>query len=286
MDVDTLIKNGTHQWCPTCRAAIIPVAARMCQRCTSFGPPPETVQPTPKQPSSRTFNPPTPGSTTIFKTEELGELSRFEDLSLWIVAAGKPITQGSMRAVAAGVAKHSNGPALHAWRDTITKEALRVVEGKWRKLNIPVRLDVVLTLPPPKTLPAWLPLTADVGTPRVPPMTPPDVDKLLRAVQDALSPQDNKKKGEAVKGRDRRFQLLTDDSRIIDSSVRKTYARPRHTHSWALDYPGAVIRIAPVGQGIAPLPETTLMEPADFPEQAKALERAVRSRAGGVLLGI
>lgn len=283
MDVDTLIKAGSHRWCPACKNAIILAGKTCCSTCTNR--PANTVITTPVAPTTRTqakgkqFHPPAPGSPTRINPSALGELTRFDDCALWIVAAGKPETQGSMKAVG-GVVKHSNGKKLHEWRNTITKEALRTVAGQWESLNIPVRLDVVLTVPAPRTLPAWHPMETPDGTPpRVPPMVPPDVDKLLRAVQDALSPQDNKKKGELERTRDRRFKLLVDDSRIIDSSARKTYPSPRHTHDWALDFPGAVMRITPLGHPIEPLPASTLSEPGHLPDHVAELVKQLSTRA-------
>ncbi|ANE05453.1 hypothetical protein [Corynebacterium crudilactis] len=288
MNVETLIKAGTHQWCPRCKNAIILTASECCASCKNTPtnisvPKPASTVAAPTA-SGKRFLTPNPTSQTFIRPEALGELSRFEDCSLWIVAAGKPETQGSMKAVG-GVVKHSNGKKLHAWRDTLTKEALRTVAGKWTALNIPVCLDVVLTVPAPAKLPPWNPLeTEDSTPPRVPPMVPPDVDKLLRAVQDALSPRDNKKPGEIEKLRDRRFKLLVDDSRIIDSSARKTYPRPRHTHDWALDYPGAVLRISPVGHGVPALPASTLLEPAQLPPQVAELAKQLETRASHQLI--
>lgn len=280
MDVDELIKSGTHKWCPTCRQALILVARRTCTHCVNSPTAsaiPSATAPPPKKASSRTFHPPTDITPTRIRPSALGELAHQDDHCLWIVAAGKPVTQGSMKAVG-GVVKHSAGPELHEWRNTITREALRAVAGRWEELNIPVRLDVVLTVPNPKTVPAWSPMETEEGFPRIPPMVPPDVDKLLRAVQDALSPQDNRKKGEEAKTRDRRFRLLVDDARIVDSNARKTYPRPRHTHAWALDYPGAVIRVTPLGSPVAALPPSTLSLPGDFPSPAHEMEKAVRRR--------
>ncbi len=280
MNVEELIKTGTHKWCPVCRQAVILVSRSCCTMCVHRPAPPAAapvVAPTPKKKSARTFHVPTDEHPTRIRDSALGELVHLDDMCLWIVAAGKPVTQGSMKAVG-GIVKHSAGPALHEWRNTITREALRAVAGRWEALNIPVTVDVVLTVAPPRTVPAWSPMETPEGHPRIPPMVPPDVDKLLRAVQDALSPQDNRKNGEEVKTRDRRFKLLVDDSRIIDSNARKTYTAPRHTHPWALDYPGAVIRVAPLGADIDPLPPSTLTQPAAFPVQARELEKAVRTR--------
>lgn len=278
MNVQDLIDTGTHKLCPSCERALIVASKPCCQQCSLQ---PENFRPLASKPSATTAKPPkVPSGTTYIKQEALAELSRFKDLTLWIVAAGKPVTQGSMKAVAAGVMKHSKSKELHEWRNTLTKEALRLTEGKWQALNIPVRLDVVLTVPKPKSVPRWSPLVSDEGTPRIPPMTPPDVDKLLRAVQDALSPRDDKKKYEEVKTRDRRFKLLTDDSRIIDSSARKTYPSPQHTHPWALPFPGAVIRISPLGQDVPALPTSTLDMPGELPPQAAEMMHQLRSRCG------
>lgn len=208
-----------------------------------------------------------------------GGLLSYPDRTLWIVAAGKPITQGSMRAVAAGVIKHDKGPELHRWRNTITREALRLVGDGWTAVNGPVRLQVALTVPWPSKLIGGVIVPRTSGeVPRVPPIQTPDVDKLLRAVQDALSPRDDKKSGESEKLRDRRFKLLTDDSRVVDSRVAKTYPAPEHTHPWALPWPGAVIRVVPLDLHADPFPESTLSDPGALPASAQALCDQITAR--------
>lgn len=276
MNVQELIDSGTHKWCPSCKGAVILVNAYHCRQCEIQ--PDRCRPPAPAPVKSKAAPAKLPTGRTYIKPEALADLNRFQDRTLWIVAAGKPITQGSMKAVAAGVMKHAKSKELHEWRNILTKEALRLTEGKWQALNVPVSLDVVLTVPKPKSTPSWSPLVSDDGTPRIPPMSPPDVDKLLRAVQDSLSPRDDKKKYEEIKTRDRRFKLLTDDSRIIDSSARKTYIAPYHTHPWALPFPGAVIRVAPLGQALTPLPSSTLDAPDEMPEQAEVLVEQLRAR--------
>lgn len=276
MNVEDLIAAGTHKWCPDCNAAVIPVGKPRCNQC-ALRPTPITP---PRQPAAATPAGKHLGAHTHIRPEALADLQRFDDLTVWIVAAGKPVTQGSMKAVAPGVMKHSKSKELHTWRDSLTREALRITQGKWQALNLPVRLDVVLTVPKPKTTPRWSPLVCDDGAPRIPPMTPPDVDKLLRAVQDSLSPRDDKKKAEHTKTRDRRFRLLEDDSRIVDSSARKTFPTPHHTHPWALPFPGAVIRLSPLGQEVDPLPTSTLSAPGDLPEAAELLLDKLRQRTG------
>lgn len=208
-----------------------------------------------------------------------GGLLTYPDRTLWIVAAGNPITQGSMRAVAAGVIKHDKGPELRQWRNTITREALRLVGDGWTAVNGPVRLQVALTVPWPSKPIGGVIVPRTAGEiPRMPPIQVPDVDKLLRAVQDALSPRDDKKSGESEKLRDRRFKLLTDDSRIVDSRAVKTYPAPEHTHPWALPWPGAVIRVVPLDVHTDPFPESTLSNPGVLPPAAQALCDQVTAR--------
>ncbi|MDN5759236.1 MAG: RusA family crossover junction endodeoxyribonuclease, partial [Tomitella sp.] len=174
----------------------------------------------------------------------LGGLKSLPEQCMWLVAKGDPVSQGSMRALAAGVIKHEKGPKLRAWRDIITREALRASGDQWVPIAGPVTVHVTLTVPAPRRISTTHVEALDAGSaPRCPPDKKPDVDKLLRAVQDALSPRDDKKKGEQVKTLARRFKLLVDDSLVIDSCASKTYPRPMHTHPWALPWPGAVIRV-------------------------------------------
>jgi Holliday junction resolvase RusA-like endonuclease len=204
--------------------------------------------------------------------EHQGGLRTHPDRTLWIVARGKPITQGSMRPVSAKIVKHEHGPELRAWRDLITRQALRAVGEGWTSVSGPVRLQVALTIPVPKTLIRGVVEPATAGeNPRVPPIQVPDVDKLLRAVQDSLSPREPKRAGGSPSSGPRRFQLLTDDSRIVDSSATKTYPSPEHTHSWALPWPGAVIRLVPLDVENDRFPESTLRNPGNLPAPAQAL---------------
>ncbi|WP_137726345.1 hypothetical protein [Prescottella subtropica] len=275
MNADALLSTGSHQLCPGCQAALIPVARQLCSTCRQN---PAVSVPTPAvkaAPATRGG----PLSESRVRDSHRGGLLHQPDHTMWLVAAGKPVTQGSMRAVAVGVIRHENGAQLHAWRDTITREALRVGGVDWASIDGPVRLSVALTVPAPTRPNASAVETVDGrGTPRVAPMTTPDVDKLLRAVQDALSPRDNRKSGESVKTRDRRFKLLTDDARIVDSAAVKTYPAPAHTHPWALPWPGAVIRISSLDVDTDPFPNSTLRQPAQFPAAAVGLRDAVGAR--------
>jgi len=259
LNVDDLIKAGSHQWCPRCKRVLIPVGAATCQQCATMPtpPPPKTGH----KSRSRSVKAPTVGEPTRITASGLAGLSTKENNSIWVIVAGKPITQGSMR-MAGNTVAHAKGRELHEWRDAITVAALREAGHGWTPLDIPVAVDVCFTVQFPKRGVHADGLAADVGTPRVPPLRKPDVDKLLRAVQDGLSPRETRP-GE-------RFKLLVDDARIVDSTARKTYPCPHHTHPWALPFPGAVIRVAPLGQGIAPMPPSTLKTPSEPPEQITA----------------
>lgn len=199
----------------------------------------------------------------------LGGLSSQPNNTLWLVAHGDPVTQGSMRAVAAGVALHNKSKELHAWRNTITVEALRACTTAWEQVGCPVQLDAIFTVKRPKTISNKRGVISGGGR-RIPPAVKPDVDKLLRAVQDALSPH-QKRDGQ-------RFRILDEDSRIIGGSQYKTYPRPFHTHPWALDRPGVVIRLSPIGT-CDPAPTSTLACPGELPEEATTLHNRALARA-------
>lgn len=201
------------------------------------------------------------------RTTTMGGLSTLEGNTLWLVVHGTPVTQGSMSAVATGVVRHHNSAKLKAWRDQITTEALREYGSSFTQITCPVQLDVVFTVPRPKTLRD----TKGVVGAFVPPATKPDIDKLTRAVQDALSPRE-------VKGQ-RRFKLLDEDSRIIGGSHYKTYPRPGHVHPWALNRPGVVIRLSPVGTS-QPAPGLVLGEAGELPDKALNLAVKAQRRVG------
>lgn len=268
LNVDDLIKAGSHQWCPRCGQVLIPVGAATCQQCAIM---PATSTPeTNHKCRSRSVKAPTVGEPTHITTCGMAGLSTKENHSLWIIVAGKPITQGSMR-MAGNTVAHAKGRELHEWRDAITVAALREAGNRWTPLDIPVAVDVCFTVPFPKRGVHADGLETAVGTPRIPPLRKPDVDKLLRAVQDGLSPRE-KHPGE-------RFKLLVDDARIVDSTARKTYPRPHHTHPWALPFPGAVIRVAPLGADVAPMPASTLQTPGEPPEQVEHWLRCTTTRS-------
>lgn len=279
MNADALLAGGTHRLCPACQGALIPVTRQRCSQCRHT-----SVAELPAQkPAKVTAQSSSALSDSRLRDSHRGGLLHAPQHTMWLVVGGTPVTQGSMRAVAAGVIKHENGPKLRAWRDTITREALRIGGSDWTPIDGPVRLHVALTVPAPSrvNISAVEPIEHGM-VPRCAPMTTPDVDKLLRAVQDALSPRDDRKAGETTKLRARRFKLLTDDCRIVDSLAAKTYPCPGHTHPWALPWPGAVIRISSLDVDTPPFPNSTLRRPDAFPPEVGELRDAVGLRRAAV----
>ncbi|MFL0579497.1 hypothetical protein [Dietzia sp. 179-F 9C3 NHS] len=173
-----------------------------------------------------------------------------------------------MRAVAAGKIRRENGSELVAWRDEITRRALLQAGGDWTPINGPVQVAACLTVPWPARMPfaGFCDSVEPVGErpARLAPSGTPDGDKLLRAVQDALSPRKTS-----------RFHLLSDDARVIDSQVTKTFAAPEHTHPWALDTPGLVLRVSILGADVEPMPGSVLSEPGPMPEPARRLHESL-----------
>jgi Holliday junction resolvase RusA-like endonuclease len=114
-----------------------------------------------------------------------------------LFAEGSPVPQGSFRHVGNGRIIAAN-PKLNSWRDSIatqiaTQTTHRLIDGS-------IRLQLVFTLPRPKSVTRPLP-TARVG----------DIDKLVRAVMDAISLE-------------RYCQIIKDDSLVTDLHAAKRYA--------------------------------------------------------------
>lgn len=177
-------------------------------------------------------------------------------------AAGVPIPQGSMAAVAPGVVKRSNASELLAWRKAIYQSlAAFVGQPGWENPDCPIRFHVTLTMPKPDRwgIVANHTVAAVPGqehAPRVAPSTRPDLDKLLRAAGDALAPKN--KPG-----------AYADDGRIVDFRVAQTYPYPEHVHAWALGTAGVVIRVCPADVDVA-FPELTLRDPGPRPAELSA----------------
>lgn len=196
---------------------------------------------------------------------QLGSLADWPDQCLTLVVHGTPISQGSANAVAKGVLKRDNGPALVAWRDKITAEAFRVCGRDWTAANTAVNVDFVFTVPLPDGAPRTKPVPATGHR---------DLDKLVRAVGDALCPSIKEKP---------RFRVLASDMRITRSDIGpvKTHPRPLHTHPMALNRPGIVIRVTPAidpvqvvpnGNGwafLVPCPHPDLVPVSDQPRSTR-----------------
>lgn len=146
-----------------------------------------------------------------------------ESVLLQVMVGGKPEPQGSVKAFVptlksgqpvrrpdGGIVVNltSDNPALKAWRETVAAAARET--GCEPREDIGVRVDVTFFLKRPE---------AHVGTGRnagvvkdsAPafPLVRPDVDKLLRAILDALTDV-----------------VFKDDSQVVELVGRKRYAEP------------------------------------------------------------
>jgi Holliday junction resolvase RusA-like endonuclease len=106
---------------------------------------------------------------------------------------GNPVTQGSMKVIN-GKVLHSRGEALILWRTMVALAARRA--GAFPVPN-PVEMTIEFRLPRPKTVKRDLPYVA------------PDLDKLIRAVLDALT-------GIAY----------VDDGQVVSINSSKVYGEP------------------------------------------------------------
>lgn len=143
--------------------------------------------------------------------------------ALTLVVLGVPIPQGSMK----GFVNPKTGRAIltsdnkktRPWRQDVAVEArdATTAQQPWFPKGTPVRVDITFTMPKPVSAPKRR---------RTWPVTRPDIDKLGRAVLDALT-------GTAI----------NDDSQVIDLNTSKRY--PGEGHG-SLTTPGAHIRITEV----------------------------------------
>lgn len=146
--------------------------------------------------------------------------------ALLLTAHGTPGPQGSKTRNAAG-AMYESSAKVKPWREAVKSVALDALahDDAWTPLDEPVRLEIVFTLPRPKSH-YGTGRNAGVLKASAPthPTGKPDLDKLLRSTQDAL-----KDAG-----------VLRDDSVVTATTATKTYV---FTGSDALSHPGAVIRV-------------------------------------------
>ncbi|MDO4791861.1 MAG: RusA family crossover junction endodeoxyribonuclease [Buchananella hordeovulneris] len=117
---------------------------------------------------------------------------------------GVPVTQGSTRLVGARFSRarvtHEHAAALRLWRRQVSAAvaAAALVDEPW---DGPVRVEVVFYLERSQT---------SVRLRRALPSVKPDLDKLARAVLDALAPR-------------RGSGLLVEDSRVVELAVSKRF---------------------------------------------------------------
>ena len=139
-------------------------------------------------------------------------------VALEMVVFGTPAPQGSKRFV--GRSKAGRGIMIESsakvrpWREAVRQTA--VADGLPGPLDGPLRLDLVLTLPKPASAPkkrqTW-------------PMRKPDLSKLLRSTEDALTDAG----------------VWHDDAQVVEVLAAKRYpGEGEH----ALQSPGAWIRVS------------------------------------------
>lgn len=114
-----------------------------------------------------------------------------------LVVEGNPVPQGSFRHIGNGRIIAAN-PKLNTWRQTIADQIAQ--QTHHRLIDAPIRVQLVFTLPRPKSVTRPLP-TARVG----------DLDKLVRSVLDAISLE-------------KYCQVIKDDSLVTDLHAAKRYA--------------------------------------------------------------
>lgn len=158
---------------------------------------------------------------------------------------GEPITEGSTRAFTSGqrvVVTHDRGRELDAWRARVKRAAQEAArEAGWEpRYDGPVVVNAAFMLRRPKS-----------AKKRLVPHVKPDLDKLIRAVGDALAPY--KQPG-----------VLKDDSRIVTWHAAKYYAD---------DYkPGVLVYVSRVD-------EEGLSATYDCAERLEAEERKIQEDA-------
>jgi crossover junction endodeoxyribonuclease RusA len=138
--------------------------------------------------------------------------------SLRIVAHGAPATQGSKKAFLRGkkIVMVEMDEKLPGWRAAVESAARLAAGPTWETIDAAVSISGEIKLRKPKST-----KFEDY------PAGPQDLDKLMRAIGDALT-----KSG-----------IITDDSRICHWNVRKI---------WATEMPGIDIEISEIGEPRCP----------------------------------
>lgn len=123
--------------------------------------------------------------------------------------AGRPAPQGSKRHVGGGRMLEMS-KYVHDWRAAVRAAAHQAAqEARWQPIDAPVVLRVAFYLARPKKPRFWVPAVA------------PDLSKLVRATEDALT-----------------GVIWKDDSRVVSTISSKRFAVTRE--------PGALIRVTTI----------------------------------------
>lgn len=142
--------------------------------------------------------------------------------ALVVTVLGTPVPQGSMRAVGRGRILHNNAEKLRPWRDTVAWHVREecLAAGLNEPIEGPVMVAATFVLPRPKSAPKA----------RWAPDRKPDIDKLLRALLDAV-----------VAG-----GAVVDDAQIVKVQMSKVYPQ-----DGALPGVTFVVRPAHRGEAVA-----------------------------------
>ncbi|MEU5939387.1 RusA family crossover junction endodeoxyribonuclease [Micromonospora sp. NPDC047548] len=134
---------------------------------------------------------------------------------LRITVHGLPAPQGSKRHVGNGVMIESS-KKVKPWREAVKTAARDAVGDDWRPLDEPLLVSIVFTMPKPASAPKRR---------RTWPMRTPDLSKLIRSTEDALTDAG----------------IWRDDARVV--GYRETRKEYPMEGPYSLASPGAVIRI-------------------------------------------
>lgn len=145
---------------------------------------------------------------------------------LTITVFGRPAPQGSKKPVG----RDKKGRAIlvesskyvKPWREAVKLSAIVAMGGAGKGISGPVAVSMVFTLPKPKSAPKKRTTYPDRR---------PDISKLIRATEDALTDAG----------------AWDDDARVVMCQARKVFPCE---HPMALDVPGAVIEIQPLVLGL------------------------------------
>lgn len=151
-----------------------------------------------------------------------------DDPAITIVVRGTPAPQGSKRHVGNGVMVESS-KKVKPWRQDVHAAALAAVGPGWMPLDGPLAVSMVFTVRHrPASKPAWWPLGVRWSkTLMWRPASTPDLSKLLRATEDALT-----------------GVIWKDDARVAEyRRLAKYYADDYSGGRDVLNTPGAVIHV-------------------------------------------